>query len=132
MNFLNYYLWDGGHTQFAAVTGLVEGIREKSQELVPTLGLTFENAINYMADLTLKTSTSEAAHAARAEMVRVLIMLKKFRAQNRTQAISIAKRAMLLSLHSIHSQPTEMHGMSIITETVNCLLKLFQASTRAF
>ena len=67
---LNYYLWDGGHTQFAAVTGLVEGVREKSQELVPTLGLTFENGINYMADLTLKTSTSEAAHAARAEMVK--------------------------------------------------------------
>lgn len=65
---LNLYLWDGGHTQFSAITTSNEKVLEKLQQIAPTLDLTFEDAIDINADNADTAASGNAAYEARYTM----------------------------------------------------------------
>ena len=68
---LNTYLWDGGHTQFAAIPEVNQAISQKiSEEIGPSLGVSLENSSDFNADITNMMSTLEWAKAARDEMIK--------------------------------------------------------------
>ena len=65
-NMLNYYLWDGGHTQFAAIPALMdEDCAAKVMEIEMNAGCTYENAYDYIGESQSKQASAEAIMAAR-------------------------------------------------------------------
>ncbi len=65
-NMLNYYLWDGGHTQFVALPALMdEASAAKVMEIEMKAGCTYENAYDYISESQSKQASAEAIMAAR-------------------------------------------------------------------
>lgn len=66
---LNMYLWDGGHTQFAALPAMVsEELTLQVQQYAMSLGLSFENAADLYGDQMSMITSQTAVMAAREAM----------------------------------------------------------------
>lgn len=63
---LNYYLWDGGHTQFMAIPALMDkDSAAKVMEIEMKSGCTYENAYDYISETQSKQASADAIMAAR-------------------------------------------------------------------
>ena len=66
---LNYYLYDGGHTDFISIVTYDEDFYAKLAEFEATLTVDFEDAADLYGEMMNKTASEEGVNAAREAMI---------------------------------------------------------------